>query len=255
MNVQISVRAPSGDTGPAREFWEGYGCLDGLRELGILTVDLLPGLSLMGGGGWKERAFTGSNYLSLPRPLCYGDQKALEVQMDFSAPNSHNWLFPAQPRIPPYQEAGLLYMSQDDAPTHQPPGWAEAREEPSSILISYLDTAGWVPATLCWCLLPMAPDLHTLFFLSFGLIWREVSRSGRGRGISVFSAGPVEFSLGGACGSRQMGLTRQQVLFVLTGSQVFEVIISHLAWVEHMHKVLTSIFSSFWNLGNSCIAL
>lgn len=51
MNVLISVRAPSGDIGPAREFWEGYGHLDGLRELGILTVDLLPGLSLMRDGG------------------------------------------------------------------------------------------------------------------------------------------------------------------------------------------------------------
>ena len=50
MDVLISVRAPRGDTGPAREFWEGYGRLDGLRELGILTADLLPGLSLVGGG-------------------------------------------------------------------------------------------------------------------------------------------------------------------------------------------------------------
>lgn len=44
------VRAPRGDTGPAREFWEGYGRLDGLRELGILTADLLPGWNLVGGG-------------------------------------------------------------------------------------------------------------------------------------------------------------------------------------------------------------
>lgn len=86
-------------------------------------------------------------------------------------------------------------MSQDAAVIHQPPGW-EARAEPSSVLISYLDPARWVPATRCWCLLPMAPRLHTLLLLSFGLIWCEVSRSGRGRerGISLFS-GQAQWSL------------------------------------------------------------
>lgn len=43
MDVLINVRAPRGDKGPAGEFWECYGRLDGFRELGILTVDLLTG--------------------------------------------------------------------------------------------------------------------------------------------------------------------------------------------------------------------